>query len=46
MRTLLWKLLAGPLGKLTPKDLTVPLTWFTRSVRALTSASRERIKAM
>ena len=43
---LLWKLLAGPLGNLPPKDLTFPLTWFTSCVRQLTSASRERIKAM
>ena len=43
---LLWKLLAGHLGKRAPKDLTAPLTWFTSCVRAPTSVSRERIKAI
>jgi hypothetical protein len=42
----LWKLDAGPLGNLPPKDLTVPLTWFTSCVRALTSASREWMSAI
>src|SRR5215207_11677012 len=42
---LLWKLLAGHLGKRAPKDLTAPRTWFTSCVRVLTSASRERIMA-
>src|SRR5215208_5142018 len=38
--------LAGHLGNLPPKDLTAPRTWFTSCVRVLTSAWRERIKAI
>ena len=43
---LLWKLLAGHLGKRAPKDLTAPRTWLTSCVRQLTNACRERIKAI
>jgi hypothetical protein len=43
---LLWKLLAGHLGKRPPKDLTVPRTWLTSWVRLATSACLERIRAM
>ncbi len=42
---LLWKLLAGYLGKRAPKDLTAPLTWLTSCVREPTNASRERMSA-
>ena len=40
------KLTAGHSGKLPPKDLTAPRTWFTSCVRQLTSASRERTMAI
>ena len=44
---LLWKLLAGHLGKRCPEGLDRSLgTWFTSCVRHPTNASRERIKAM
>ena len=43
---LLWKLLAGHLGKRAPKDLTAPRTWFTSCVRQPTNACRERMMAM
>jgi hypothetical protein len=42
----LWKLTAGHLGNLAPKDLTVPRTWFTSCVRQPTSAWRERMMAL
>ena len=42
---LLWKLLAGHLGKRAPKDLTAPRTWLTSCVRHPISACLERIKA-
>src|SRR5918994_1576760 len=42
---LLWKLLAGHLGKRAPKDLTAPLTWLTSCVRLATKACRERMIA-
>jgi hypothetical protein len=42
---LLWKLLAGHLGNLAPKDLTAPRTWLTSCVREPTNASRERMSA-
>src|ERR671910_2387580 len=43
---LLWKLLAGHLGRRAPKDLTAPRTWLTSCVRQPINACRERIKAM
>jgi len=43
---LLWKFTVGHLGSLAPKDLTSPRTWLTSCVRLLTSASRDRIRAM
>src|SRR5215210_1608057 len=43
---LLWKLLAGHLGKRAPKDLTAPRTWFTSCVRQSTNACLERMMAM
>jgi hypothetical protein len=43
---LLWKLTAGHLGNLPPKDFTAPRTWFTNCVRQLTNACRERMMAI
>src|SRR5215203_3037057 len=36
---LLWKVLAGHLGRRAPKDLTAPRTWLTSCVRQPTNAA-------
>src|SRR5215216_3957339 len=43
---LLWKDLAGHLGKRAPKDLTAPLTWLTSCVRHPIITWRERTMAI